>query len=419
MKSYNGLYEDMLIKENVIQSIKDAAKRKPKISEAEAKRIDTIYRHSKRRRRLIYARKITQTIKNAETEADKFIELVRTDEIEISTHEEKIINENNGMKPRNITRPNFKYEQILHHCIARELKPIVLRSIYDFAYGSIPKRGTHSGKRVLERWIKEYHGKKFYVGQGDVKKCYDSIDLDILENMLSAMIRDKKFLHINKRNLDSCQKIVSDKFGENRRVGIAKGYYTSGWYLQIYLRKFDNFILQELKPDRYMRYADDFILLHRNKKELHAMMKAIREFMARELHLTMKETWQVYRFEYPIKGAFDKNGKQKTRGRFIDFMGFQFHYNRTTIRKRNISGTRRKAYRISKKDKVTWYDASGMLSRLGLFRHADAHGYFVKYIKPRVNIKKMRRTVGNHARKERAKHDRMETDSGDTDGKTA
>lgn len=378
MKSYNGQFERMLECENVEKCFYNAAKRKRK-SRAQGRK------KGKKRK----FETVGDVLDNLETEVPKFTQLVRSDEIEIIKHEEHQINENNSKKPRNIIQPDYKYEQILHHCIVSELQPIIMHGLYEFSYGSIPNRGTHSGKKVLAKWIRKYNGKKFYVGQGDIKGFYDNIDLDILESKLARVCRDKRFLHINHRVISVNEKITIEN-GERRRRFIPKGFYTSGWYGHLMLKEMDHFIVQLPGVDHYMRYADDFVILGRNKKLIHKAMQEIARYMDEKLHLAMKHTWQVYRFEHPIKGVFDKNGKPKTKGRFIDFMGFQFHYNRTTMRKRNLCASRRKAHRIGKKEKVTWYDAASMLSYMGLFKHTDTYNYYLKHIKPYVNIRKMK-----------------------------
>lgn len=113
--------------------------------------------------------------------------------------------------------------------------------------------------------------------------------------------------------------------------------------------------------------------------------------------------------------VLDKDGKQVTKGRMLDFMGFQFHHDRTTIRKSNIEAARRKANHISKQDKISWYNASVMLSYMGLFKHTDTYNYYIDYIKPKINVKKLKRIVSKHSRKEN-EHDRLEKGDRNTAG---
>ena len=134
------------------------------------------------------------------------------------------------------------------------------------------------------------------------------------------------------------------------------------------------------------------------------MHRAIETYLNDNLDLEIKGDWQVFRFEYPVmkdgKPVLDENRKQVTKGRMLDFMGFQFHHDRTTIRKSNIEAARRKANHISKQDKISWYNASVMLSYMGLFKHTDTYNYYIEYIKPKINVKKLKRIVSKHSRKE-------------------
>ena len=73
-------------------------------------------------------------------------------------------------------KPRFDDEQIVHHMLVRQLRPIIEPRLYRYAYGSLPGRGTHAAVKTMTRWRDEYDGKRFYVFEGDVKQFYDSID---------------------------------------------------------------------------------------------------------------------------------------------------------------------------------------------------------------------------------------------------
>ena len=165
------------------------------------------------------------------------------------------------------------------------------------------------------------------------------------------------------------------------------GYFTSQWFGNFYLKALDHYIKEELHAEHYMRYMDDMVILGKSKKKLHKMHRAIETYLNDNLDLEIKGDWQVFRFEYPVmkdgKPVLDENRKQVTKGRMLDFMGFQFHHDRTTIRKSNIEAARRKANHISKQDKISWYNASVMLSYMGLFKHTDTYNYYIEYIKPK------------------------------------
>lgn len=80
-----------------------------------------------------------------------------------------------------------------------------------------------------------------------------------------------------------------------------------------------------------------------------------------------------------------------------------------------IEAARRKANHISKQDKISWYNASVMLSYMGLFKHTDTYNYYIDYIKPKINVKKLKRIVSKHSRKEN-EHGRLEKGDRNTAG---
>ena len=133
------------------------------------------------------------------------------------------------------------------------------------------------------------------------------------------------------------------------------------------------------------------VLFGANKKKLHAAVKRIAEEIA-PLGLHLKRNWQVFRVDYT-----DKSGKR--RGRDVDFMGFRFFRDKTIMRKRISLRARRLAARISKQKNASFKQAAAMLSYIGWFKYSDSFGYYEKYIKPKINITKLKGVVSNENRK--------------------
>lgn len=353
-------------------------------------------------------------------------------------------------------------EQALHRRNRQEVRE--WKVAHEFSCGSIPDRGVHYGKKYMRKWLDSYDGKKFFVLKMDVHHFFESINRRILKRKLKEVIRDKRFYRllcilIEHDKIALVAKILTDagveidaeqtktlvgciafddisgaleilqeigitgamfdelkEIIEEMRKGVPLGYFTSQWFGNFYLKALDHYIKEELHAEHYMRYMDDMVILGKSKKKLHKIHAAIETYLNDNLDLEIKGDWQVFRFEYPVfdKGGnpvLDKDGKQVTKGRMLDFMGFQFHHDRTTIRKSNIEAARRKANHISKQDKISWYNASVMLSYMGLFKHTDTYNYYIDYIKPKINVKKLKRIVSKHSRKEN-EHDRLEKVTG-------
>ena len=301
---------------------------------------------------------------------------------EIHSHER--INEGSRRKTRDIQKPAYLYEQPAHHALIRVIKPAIMESMYLISCSSIEGRGAHYGKRFIEKWIRNDPKNCKYVLKFDIRHFFESVSHRRLKKMLKKKIRDKEILKKLFTVIDSCDK------------GIPIGYYTSQWFGNMYLTPLDHFIKERLHAKHYIRYADDCVIFGRNKKELHAMRREISKYLKEELGIRMKKNWQVFRFSYTNRAG-------KECGRPLDFMGFKFYRNRTTIRKSILKRIRKKANQIKRKGKVTWKDAASMLSRMGYITHSDTYGYYERYIKPFVKIKALKKLVSKHKRRENEK----------------
>lgn len=324
---------------------------------------------------------------NKEWYASKVLKMLANNDFHFRSYPVVEINEGTRRKHRTIVTPLFYPDQIVHHLIVSQLRPIVMKSLYEHAYGSIPDRGIHTAKKQMEKWVRSYGNKRFYVFKCDIRHFYDSIDHSILKNKLQRKISDNRYLDLVFGLIDS--------FESEPNRGIPKGFYTSQWLAHFYLTEFDHFIKEKLHVKHYMRYVDDIVLLDTNKKRLRKNAQEMEKFLNEKLNLKLKDDWQLFRF-------VDKNNEN---GRDIDFMGFRFFRNKTILRKSNLRTIRRKANHLDKKRRnynegsgqgVTVHDAESMLSYLGWTKHADVYNWYQKEIKPKVNKRRLRKKVAHH-----------------------
>lgn len=294
-------------------------------------------------------------------------------------------------KPRIIVPPRFdkeEPEQWIHHIVIKTLKPIIMKGMYQFSCGSIPGRGIHYGKKYLEKFIKENKSEIKYVLKFDIHHFYESINVNLLKERFRKIIHDERMLKLIFYILDSNEYQLD---GELYKGGLLIGFYPSQWFANFFLQPFDHFIKENLKVKCYVRYMDDCVIFGRNKKELHQKLYAIEQYLGK-MDLELKSNYQIYRFDY-----IDRQGNR--RGRFIDFMGFKFYRDKTTIRKGIFARATRTARRISKKEKVTWFDAARMLSYKGWFKRTNTYKAFMKYIAPFVNLGKLRKIMSNYSKR--------------------
>ncbi len=178
----------------------------------------------------------------------------------------------------------------------------------------------------------------------DVKKFFDSVDHEILLEILSERIADQRLLNLLK------QIIESFSFSEGK--GMPLGNLTSQLFANVYMDPLDKFVKHRLKMKYYLRYADDFILLSTDPHELLGCLVEINSFLKERLKLNV----------HPNKVSLRKLSQG------IDFVGYiaLSHYQlprRKTVRRmlKNLKTT--KTEDIEK----------ALPSYLGHLRNASSH----------------------------------------------
>lgn len=361
MKTYKHLFEQVVSEENIRQAIEEAAK-------------------GKRERR-----DVKRVLNNIDFHVERVQKLLINEEYSAHIDRVCVINEGTHMKVRRIRKPHFKYDQIIHHAVIQVLEPILMKPMYEMSCGSIPGRGSHYGRKRIEKWIRSDIKNTKYVFKMDIKHFYESVDKDILKAMLQKKIKDWRMLKLLFEIIDGCER------------GLPLGNYTSQWFANFMLTQLDHHIKEQLKVKYYVRYMDDIVIFGANKKRLHEIHREIEEYLRKEFHLRIKENWQVYRFEYVSR----KDGR--LHGRDLDFMGFRFKRNRTILRRSIHYRITRKARRVGKH--ATIQGAYGMVSYMGYIKNTDSYTVYENYIRPYVNIGKLKKFISVRKKKEAIRHE--------------
>jgi predicted RNase H-like nuclease (RuvC/YqgF family) len=104
------------------------------------------------------------------------------------------------------------------------------------------------------------------------------------------------------------------------------GNLTSQFFANVYLNELDYFVKHKLKVKYYIRYVDDFVILHNSKEQIKNWKEQIDNFLREKLKIEL----------HPQKSRIIK----LSRG--IDFVGFRNFYHYRLLRKRNINNMKRK-----------------------------------------------------------------------------
>lgn len=391
---------------------------------------------SKRKRN---RRDVQRRLNHIEDTIAEIQEMILTGEYTPRRHEPVTINRTGPHKERQIIKPDYFPEQIAHHVAVQALLPVVMSGMGDFVLGSIPGRGAHYGKRYIEKWLREDERHTRIIGKLDIRHFFQSVDHDILRDWIHRKVRPGKVR-------DLCDAII-DGVDE----GLPLGYYTSQWFSNFLLQPLDHLIMEQLHADHMARYMDDIVIFGANKKTIHAAMVEIDRYLWDNFHLQVKKNWQVFRMEYtateyaiqcrklsdlyalaealgvkyrikmhhgqrmiflratarneaamePLLEQFGATAQtvRMTHGRPLDFMGFEFHRNRTILRKSIMISTTRKASKIGKALRINWRDAAGMLSYMGWIEHTDTYLMYLRWVKPYIDTKRLKNIVSNHQRR--------------------
>ena len=82
--------------------------------------------------------------------------------------------------------------------------------------------------------------------------------------------------------------VRSTRGGGRGTIGMPLGNLTSQFFANVYLNELDQFVKHKLKIKYYVRYVDDFVILHENKKLLRLYKKLIKGTI--KVKLRTKET---------------------------------------------------------------------------------------------------------------------------------
>ncbi len=218
-----------------------------------------------------------------------------------SPYTEKIIYE---PKQRIIYKLPFNPDRVIQHALMNVLESIWSGLFIHDSYACRMGKGIHAASRRTMDFIRAV-GPGGYCLKMDIRKFYPSIDHDILFEMVQRKIKCPDTLWL----LEDI--IYSIPGGKNVPIG----NYTSQWLGNLYMNELDQFLKHEHKIGHYIRYCDDFILLHRDKKFLRRMTEEIELFLAEKLQLNLSKC-DIFRL---------KQG--------IDFLGYRHFPDHLLVRK--------------------------------------------------------------------------------------
>lgn len=208
-------------------------------------------------------------------------------------------------KPRDIHKATVR-DRLLHHAIYRALYPFFDRKFIDDSYSCRVGKGTHRAInrfREFGRIVSKNNRKTCWVLKGDIRKFFASIDHEILKRVLRRHIKDNDVNWLLGQIISSFETVIANESEaifcgrgkiamplqarDDRKRGLPLGNLTSQLLVNIYMNEFDQFVKRELKCRFYIRYADDFVILHESRSFLENLIPKLELFLAEKLKLSL------------------------------------------------------------------------------------------------------------------------------------
>lgn len=186
-------------------------------------------------------------------------------------------------KKRKISAAPYR-DRVVHHAVCNVIMPIFEKTFIDNSFANRKGKGTHRAASMCRKYLHEY---RYYL-KCDIVKYFPSVDHEILKAILAKKIKCRDTLGLIELIIDGSNKQDCAEFyfqGDDlfspcsRRKGIPIGNLTSQYFANIYLTPLDHYIYEKLKIRAYIRYVDDFILFHDDKKYLHYCKNEIISFL--------------------------------------------------------------------------------------------------------------------------------------------
>jgi len=154
----------------------------------------------------------------------------------------EIAKPNGGTRKLGIPSPRDK---VIQKVMTMALEEIYEPKFLDSSHGFRPKRGTHSALKSATSW----NGTKWFV-EGDISKCFDTLDHHILETLLKQEISSKPFIDLYWKAVKSHYINPVNKVEEFGSVGVPQGGVLSPILSNIYLHELDKFMQTKIEESK-------------------------------------------------------------------------------------------------------------------------------------------------------------------------
>ena len=169
-------------------------------------------------------------------------------------------------------------DRVVQQAIAQVLTPIFDPTFSDSSFGFRPGRNAHQAIRQVQASVKDGYRMAVDI---DLAKFFDTVNHDVLKNLLGRTIADKRLLALIGRYLRAG--VLVGEHLQPSEVGTPQGGPLSPLLANILLHQLDREL--EKRGHRFARYADDMIILVKSQRAAERVMRSITRYLETSLKL--------------------------------------------------------------------------------------------------------------------------------------
>lgn len=173
-------------------------------------------------------------------------------------------------------------DRVIQQAIAQILSPIFDPCFSESSFGFRPGRSAHHAVYKAREYIRE--GYRIAVDV-DLSKFFDTVNHDVLMHRVTRKVRDKRVLRLIGKYLRAGV-MVKGRLLETK-LGVPQGGPLSPLLANIILDDLDKEL--EKRAHRFVRYADDFIILVKSRRAGERVMESVKKFLERTLKLGINQ----------------------------------------------------------------------------------------------------------------------------------
>ena len=173
-------------------------------------------------------------------------------------------------------------DRVIQQTVTQVLTPIFEKQFSENSYGFRPNRGAHDALKQCQRNINDGY---VYVVDMDLEKFFDKVSHSKLIELLSRTIKDGRVISLIHKYLNAG--VVEKGLFQKTELGVPQGGPLSPLLSNIMLNELDKELAQ--RGHRFVRYADDCMILCKSKKSAERTLKNIIPFIENKLFLRVNK----------------------------------------------------------------------------------------------------------------------------------